>query len=252
MRAPHLARLLTRLALLGSAVYLAAVFGGRFLNSRRPNLRNESKESEARQSFLHTYGADDVRILQFYARDREVVEGRSTVLCYGVLNAKAVKLDPPMEGVGPALNRCVEVAPLRETRYTLTAEDANGRTVSESFSLPVVADTAALPRIVSFGVVQRGVDRGRPYFKLAFTVENAETVDVDPPVIPTLHRAPLGQFVVAPTKTTTYTLTVTGKHGHKTSREVKVSVDAQVRTGSPQFEGHGTGFDTIGDRPLGS
>jgi len=225
MRPSHYVQLLLRLLILGAFLYLAGLFGNRLLDNRRRDGENGA-EARARAAFLHTYGTTDLRILQFYARDGELVEGRSTVLCYGVLNAKAVRVDPPVDGVSPALNRCVEVAPLHDTRYTLTAEGADGQKVSESFTLVVVPDAAALPRITSFGIAQRGVDRGRPYFKLAFTVENAETVDVDPPVIPTLHRAPLGQFVVAPAKTTTYTLTVTGKHGRKTSRQVTVTVDS--------------------------
>lgn len=224
MRPPHFAQVLLRLLALGAVFYLAGVFGKRFLESRHTG-GEVPADARTRQAFLHEYGGSDLRILQFYARDGHLVEGRSTVLCYGVLNAKSLRVDPPVDGVSPALNRCVEVAPLHDTRYTLTAEGADGKTVSESFTLAVVPDAAALPRIKSFGIAHKGIDRGRPYFKLAFQVENAETVDVDPPVIPTLHGAPMGQFVVTPAATTTYKLTVTGKHGHKTSRQLEVKVD---------------------------
>jgi hypothetical protein len=37
----------------------------------------------------------------------------------------------------PALNRCLYVQPQRETRYTLTAEGADGKRVTESFVLKV-------------------------------------------------------------------------------------------------------------------
>ncbi|HEV2448127.1 MAG TPA: hypothetical protein VGS58_19485, partial [Candidatus Sulfopaludibacter sp.] len=155
-------------------------------------------------------------------RDGRLVEGHSTVLCYGVLNAKTVRIEPPVEGVSPALNRCVEVAPLHDTRYTLTAEAADGHTATESFTLSVAPDPETLPRIKTFGIARQGVDRGRPFFVLSFTVDNAETVAVDPPVIPVLHRAPMGQFTVAPEKSTTYTLTATGKYGHKVQKQVRV------------------------------
>jgi hypothetical protein len=224
MRSWGILQLLLRLALLAAGLYLAGVFGNRLLEYRRRDFAKEREQASANTTFLHTYGGTDVRILQFYARDGELVEGRSTVLCYGVLNAKAVRIEPAVEGVSPALSRCVEVAPLRDTRYTLTAEGAEGRTISEAFTLKVVPDAESLPRIKSFGIARRGMDRGRPYFVLSFTVENAETVDIDPPVIPTLHHAPLGRFEVAPEKTTTYTLTVTGKHGHKVKKQVKVIV----------------------------
>jgi hypothetical protein len=213
---------LLRLAVLAAFLYLVAVFGQRLLTSRHRDLSKAGGQAAANAAFLHTYGGSDLRILQFYARDGQLVEGRSTVICYGVLNARAVRIEPPVEGISPALNRCVEVAPLHDTRYTMTAEGADGRTVSESFSLAVVPDMETLPKITSFGITRRGVDNGRPYFVLAFSVDHAETVDIDPPVIPTLHGAPLGQFTVAPQKTTTYTLTVTGKHGHKARKQVRV------------------------------
>jgi hypothetical protein len=46
-------------------------------------------------------------------------------------------MDPPIAGLYPTLSKCVEVRPRKETRYTLTAEDAAGRTVSKSIVLPV-------------------------------------------------------------------------------------------------------------------
>jgi hypothetical protein len=216
--------ILLRLALLAALVYLAVVFGSRLTGRHARDLAKEREQAQANRSFLNTYGGNAVKILQFYARDGHLVEGRSTVLCYGVLNARSVRIEPPVNGVSPALNRCVEIAPLRDTHYTLTAEGDDGRTVSDSFDLAIVPDEESLPKIKSFGIARQGVDRGRPYFVLSFAVENAETVDIDPPVIPTLHRAPLGQFTVAPERSTTYTLTVTGKRGHKATRQLKVTV----------------------------
>src|SRR5579883_1039151 len=81
--------------------------------------------------FARTYFGADVRILQFYAREGTVTEGDRTVLCYGVVNAKAVRLEPPIDNVYPAVNRCIDAAPGRQTQYTLTAEGPDGRTVSE-------------------------------------------------------------------------------------------------------------------------
>lgn len=225
MKAFQSAQMLLRLFTLAAIVYLAGIFGGRLLNRRTASTESR-EEAGARQAFLNTYGGKDLRILQFYARDGELVEGRSTVICYGVLNAASVRIDPPVDGVAPALNRCVEIAPLHDTRYTLTAQDAAGHSESASFVLNVVPDRETEPRILSFAIANRGVDSGRPFFKLAFRVENAETVKVDPPVIPTLHRAPMGEFVVQPARATTYTLTATGKHGHKAVKQLRVAVDS--------------------------
>ena len=72
-------------------------------------------------------------------------EGGRATLCYGVLNARAVRIEPHVDGAGPALNRCVEVAPRRSTRYTLIAEGSDGSVASESLTLRVRRDPRALP-----------------------------------------------------------------------------------------------------------
>ena len=76
--------------------------------------------------------ADPAKIIAFYARDTVVTEGGNTLLCYGVSNAKSVRIDPPVEGVSPSLTRCVEIRPKGETRYTLTAVGADGQAVSHA------------------------------------------------------------------------------------------------------------------------
>jgi hypothetical protein len=187
--------------------------------------RDHTRPGADNPEFARTYFASDLRILQFYAREGTVTEGGKTVLCYGVLNARSVRLDPPVANVYPALNRCVEAAPSRETRYTLTAEGQDGRSVSAALTLGVAPDPDTLPRIKSFAIAKRERDySGKWIFSLTYSIENPEEVSIDPPVFPTLHRSPFGSFYVAPVRTTTYTLTVTGKFGHKTSRQLTVEV----------------------------
>ncbi len=166
-----------------------------------------------------------VKITQFYARDAVVIEGGSTVLCYGVADAKSVRLDPPVEAISPSMNHCIEVRPKGETHYTLTAEGVDGRTVAQSVTVRVGADQATLPRITSFQIDGAKKDySGQTVFSLSFAVQNAEEVSIDPAVFPTLHGAPSGQFSVKPDKTTTYTLIVKGKNGHVARRELTVQV----------------------------
>jgi len=142
-----------------------------------------------------------------------------------VLNARSVRVDPPLEGVSPALSRCLEVGPERNTRYTLTAVGADGQTATESLALAVRPDDETLPRITSFQVAGRQLDyRGRTVFLVEFTVQNAEEVSIDPPAFPTLHRAPNGRFYISPERTTTYTLTATGVRGHLARRQLKLEV----------------------------
>ncbi len=79
----------------------------------------------------------EVKILQFYASPNAVAKGQQAILCYGVANAKTVRLEPAAEAVWPALNRCFYLAPQRDTRYTLTAEGADGKPVTESLEIQV-------------------------------------------------------------------------------------------------------------------
>ncbi len=158
---------LVRILLAAAVVYVGWVFLDRELAGRRWLRQHQPLPSASNPKFDAIYGGSSVRILQFYARDGVLTEGDKTVLCYGVVNAKSVRIEPPVEGVGVALNRCVAAAPERDTRYTLTAEGTDGRTVSESFTLSVAPDPATLPKITYFRVAARKKDYlGRSVFLL--------------------------------------------------------------------------------------
>ncbi len=207
-----------------AVAYLAWVFVSRAVSTGRWTRRNQPPAGREAE-FSRIYGGTDVRILQFYAREGNIVEGSKSVICYGVLNAKTVRIEPAVDGVSPALNRCVEVSAEKETRFTLTAEGADGRAVSESFILGVRPDQETLPRITQFRIVKRERDySGKWIFSLTYSVQNPEEVSIDPPVFSPLYRSPMGSFYVAPERTTTYTLTVTGKYGHKATRALTVEV----------------------------
>lgn len=214
-----------RLALTAAVLYLAWTFLGRYLAGPRGTARHAPETTPLREAeFQHVYGSSDLKILQFYARDGVVVVGQSTVVCYGVLNAKSVRLDPPIAEISPSLNRCIEAAPERNTRYTLTAEGSGGASASASVEITVRPDPADLPSITYFRAGKARVEEGRQIVRLEFGQENGQLVEIAPPVFPPLHGAPLGQFYVAPRETTTYVLTVTGKHGRQAKRSLTVEV----------------------------
>lgn len=83
------------------------------------------------------YRGTDLKILTFYATKGAIAENHSTTICYGVLNAKSVRLDPPVADVYPALNRCISATPHRDTKYTLTAEGDDGKTATAEFTVVV-------------------------------------------------------------------------------------------------------------------
>jgi hypothetical protein len=85
---------------------------------------------------LARYGGR-VGIVQFYAGNGAILPGGKTELCYGVVNAKEVRLDPPVEKVWPSMSRCFDVAPAKTTHYTLTAEAADHKLVTASLDITV-------------------------------------------------------------------------------------------------------------------
>jgi hypothetical protein len=202
--------------------YMALVMVNRRIADQQREQQRQQPDGFA--EFERAYGGTAVKIVQFYSREGTLFEGSSTVLCYGLANARSVRIEPPVEGVSVSINNCVEVAPERDTRYTLTAEGNDGHVVSESFVLKVRPDPDTLPKITSFRITKHEIDHGRHIFSLAFSQRNGELVDIDPPAFPTLHGAPNGSFYVSPGKTTTYTLTVTGKKSRQVRRQLTVEV----------------------------
>jgi hypothetical protein len=78
-----------------------------------------------------------LRILHFYPGKGEVAPGEALLICYGVRDAKAVRIDPPVEQIRPMWNRCLTVMPTRTTTYRLRAEGFDGDIVSASFTVEV-------------------------------------------------------------------------------------------------------------------
>ena len=113
-------------------VFLSLLYAGWVLWQRR----TAAPAPQVERDPMARYG-NSVKILQFYTGTREIAAGGKASLCYGVVNATSVRLDPPVEKVWPAVSRCFDVTPAKSTRYTLTAEGAKQATVSESIEIAV-------------------------------------------------------------------------------------------------------------------
>jgi hypothetical protein len=90
-----------------------------------------------------------VKILQFYASVGSLTIGQKALLCYGVENAKSVRISPVLQGVYPSPNHCVEIIPERTTHYTILAEGFDGNVATQSFTLAVQPPIAP-PRPVNY------------------------------------------------------------------------------------------------------
>jgi len=121
-----------------AALYVAFVLVSRWRENRQlESAAAEAARAKAEREISAIYGDGKLRILNFYAAPRVISRGQKALACYGVANAKSVRLEPPVERMYPAISRCFEVVPPHETRYTLTAEDAQGHTATDSFVLQV-------------------------------------------------------------------------------------------------------------------
>jgi hypothetical protein len=91
-----------------------------------------------------------VRILQFYASVGTLTPGDKAQLCYGVENARSIRIVPTLPGVYPAYIHCLEIVPEHTTHYTLQAEGYDGTVATRSFTLPVQGRTPARPLVLQY------------------------------------------------------------------------------------------------------
>ena len=95
------------------------------------------KQQEQDRVALEQFGGQELAIQNFYASPGVIRRGESVQLCYGVGNAKTVKLEPQPQPVWPSSSRCVDVTPVKSTTYTLTIADAAGHTRTQSLEVKV-------------------------------------------------------------------------------------------------------------------
>ncbi len=127
------------LPFLGVLIVLGLIYDGFIFYSRAKRNREEKqaqgdRAAEQERKTAAAYGGLDLKILTFYAAH---VPNHPTNLCYGVTGAKTVRMEPPVDGVWPALTRCVQVSPRKDTEYKLIAEDEAGHSVTQNVTVRV-------------------------------------------------------------------------------------------------------------------
>lgn len=127
---------------LWALMVLALAYVGGVFYARRQEIRTieeraaAAKRAEAQRT-VEMLGGERFEILNFYASPGIIRRGETTALCYGVSNARSVRLEPQPNPVWPSYGRCVNVAPEKTTAYTLTAEDASGNTKTATVTVEV-------------------------------------------------------------------------------------------------------------------
>ena len=91
-----------------------------------------------------------VRILQFHVSVGTLLIGQKAQLCYGVANARSVRITPVREALYPSLNRCMEIGPRHTTHYTLMAIGFDGSVATRSLILPVQTLPPEIPKVLDF------------------------------------------------------------------------------------------------------
>ena len=104
---------------------------------RRAAQERAAKQREMDRLAIQQLGGKEFAILNFYASPRTIRRGETSQLCYGVSNAKTVKLEPQSNPVWPSAARCVDVSPTKNTTYILTIQDAAGNKKTSTVEIKV-------------------------------------------------------------------------------------------------------------------
>ena len=133
--------------LYSSAILLIALAGVAFVMvsrwQERRNIDRQAAEARAEKQHeldklaVEQLGGKEFAILSFYASPGVIRRGESAQLCYGVANAKTVRIAPQTQAVCPSTAHCVDVKPLKSTTYKLTIEDEAGKTESADVEVKV-------------------------------------------------------------------------------------------------------------------
>ena len=129
------------LVIFAVALYVSYVLLARYESGKQVERQTKARQAEQRREddrlAVEQLGGSELAIRGLYVSPRTIRPGESAQLCYDVANAKRVTLDPPVGEVWPSHSRCLSISPRKTTTYTLTIEDAAGKTVSQSVELPV-------------------------------------------------------------------------------------------------------------------
>ena len=104
---------------------------------KRATQERTQKQQEQDRIALEQMGGEELAIQNFYASPGMIHRGETVQLCYGVANAKTVKLEPQSNPVWPSYSRCVDATPTKSTTYTLTIADAAGNTRTQTLEVKV-------------------------------------------------------------------------------------------------------------------
>jgi phospholipase C len=177
-------------------------------------------------------------VIAFAVKPDVIIQGQSTTVSWQVTNASTFSISPPV-GTSPLpMTGQATVSPSQTTTYIATAADAQGRTVTFSLTVTVVAAGSAptITMSVSPGVVASGQSA-----TLSWASTNATAVTIAPSILgdDVTSLALSGSATVVPTATTTYTATATGASAVTVQASVTINILGATLTATPSKIGPG-------------
>jgi hypothetical protein len=134
-------RVASSVVIIAALLYTAWMFFSRWQENReiqeKTAAAQHAREQDEAAKTVETLGGSQFDIINFYVTPGTVRPGEEAQLCYGVSNAKIVRLDPPAGNVWPSVSRCFAISPHKTTTYTLTAEDGAGNSKTATMRLEV-------------------------------------------------------------------------------------------------------------------
>jgi hypothetical protein len=128
----------TTVAVIVAALYVAWTFYSRHEANVKAQQQAAAQEAEHRKREAQQIFGSGGLSFRTWSADKAVLRpGETAHICYGIVDAKTVKIDPPVAQLKPSYLHCFEVAPRRTTTYTITAEDGAGHTASEQLTIRV-------------------------------------------------------------------------------------------------------------------
>jgi hypothetical protein len=122
-------------------LYMAYTFWSRWQENQdlaaKEKAAQAAEQRDQAQKTYDTLGGSEFKIISFYASPGVIHRGDTVDMCYGVSNAKSVKLDPPDANVWPSNDRCMQISPKKTTTYTFTAEDGKGNIKTATLTIEV-------------------------------------------------------------------------------------------------------------------
>lgn len=120
-----------------AALYVGWTFYSRHSADAEAEKQSAEKAAEAYRKTIKQAGGEDLKINSFYINPGVTSKGSKVLLCYSVVNAAKVRIEPDGPAVHPSLSYCAEASPKVSTTYILTAEDDAGKSVSAEAKVTV-------------------------------------------------------------------------------------------------------------------